>query len=414
MIWPRVSIILLLLVFAAHSEELPREFTVTPTEIKEPPAFLTQVLVPDASCAAISDAASILVVGHKSKNDKHLAVFHLDAGGLPNGEPTWITLPKPAALAANANYPLGLLFHPSLPLLYVWQDVNCPAANKQEKDPEFAKYLQFDHLVIYAIKDGTLKLLDTGARGAGFHCGLNSGTVGLDFAAKLLFVPNAAGPGFTEASIGFYGLDEEGLPINAPDDNPAEAEKKVQVVAATKETKKNPTGTAARLVRINRTLRGYPTGGGWFAGTEAVVMGGFGGCMVGDFSDGKLRQAWYNLPRNERNNCFIAGHPKLPALYLCLQDYYLIYQIAQSNGYLSLLPQQGTVPNAQFTGALVPLARHSRLAAGDKKSLHLLGLQSDGRLDGSDERLALPCADVKGLAYSEKHGRLYVAVDKAN
>ena len=39
-------------------------------------------------------------------------------------------------------------------------------------------------------------------------------------------------------------------------------------------------------------------------------------------------------------------------------------------------------------------------------------LYLDSVADGKDEHLKLPCAIVKGLAYSDKHGRLYVAVDK--
>ena len=210
-----VSAACLLIAIAAHAADLPREFTVTPEVIKEPPAFLTKVLVPDAICAAVNDAASILVVGHRSKDDQHLAVFRLGSDGRPSGEPSWVTLPKPDVLSKNVSYPLGLLFHPRLPLLYVWQDVIGPPPTKQEKNPEFADYLEFDHLLIYEIKDGALELLQTGARGAGFHCGLLGGTMGFDFAAQRLFVPNSVGSTYDEAGIGFYALDDEGMPARS-------------------------------------------------------------------------------------------------------------------------------------------------------------------------------------------------------
>jgi hypothetical protein len=412
MIWPRVSSVLLLLVLAAHAEELPREFTITPTSIKEQPAFLTPVVVPDANCAAVSDATSILVVGHKTKDEKHLAVFRLDAKGLPSGEPKWITLPKPASLAANFNYPLGLLFHPRLPLLYVWQDVNGPPPAKQENNPEFKDYLEFDHLVIYAIKDGALELLHTGAHGTGFHCGLNGGTIGLDFTAKNLFVPNAIGSAPDEGGIGFYALDDEGLPMEMAEDTPAKP--KAKGLAVKVNTAKDINGKATKIVLMpkrHRTHRFYPTGEGWFAGSEAIVMGGYSGCMVSDFHNGSLRNSWFNLPELA-GHCYVAGHPTLPAVYFCLQDNNHLYQIAHSDGYVSLLPQVATVTAAHLTGAPVVLTKLSRLAVGDTKSLHLFGLQADGKLDGKDEHLTLPCAFVRGLTWSEKHGRLYVAVDK--
>ena len=91
----------------------------------------------------------------------------LDGAGLPAGAPTWITLPKPAVLATNVNYPLGLQFHPKLPLLYVWQDITAPPGDKQEKHAAFSNHLEFDHLLLYAIKPGALELVQTGARGTG-------------------------------------------------------------------------------------------------------------------------------------------------------------------------------------------------------------------------------------------------------
>src|SRR2546425_330703 len=84
------------------------------------------------------------------------------------------------------------------------EDIKAPSADKQENHPEFADYLEFDHLLIYEVKDGALELLQTGARGTGFHCGLLGGTLGFDFAARELFVPNARGGTYDEAGIGFY------------------------------------------------------------------------------------------------------------------------------------------------------------------------------------------------------------------
>jgi hypothetical protein len=63
-------------------------------------------------------------------------------------------------------------------------------------------------------------------------------------------------------------------------------------------------------------------------------------------------------------------------------------------------------------GTPVVLTKQSRLAVGDSKGVQLLGLQASGMLDGKGERLPLISAAVKGIAYSEKHDRLYVGVDQ--
>lgn len=142
-------------------------------------------------------------------------------------------------------------------------------------------------------------------------------------------------------------------------------------------------------------------------------MGGFSGCMMADFHNGGLRQTWFSIPVLS-GPCFVAGHPTLPTLYICLHDHNHLYQIAQVNGLVTLLPQIATVTGAHLSGLPVVLTKQSRLAVGEAKALHLFGLQSDGKLDGKDQQLNFPGGVGKGLAYSDKLGRLFVAVDKAN
>jgi len=413
MICARSVIAVLLVGSAIHAEQLPREFTITPTEIKEAPPYVATVVVPDAICAAVNDAASLLVVGRRGKDEpeKHLAVFRLGADGKIAGEPAWITLPKPERLAAKANYPLGLLFHPKLPLLYVWQDIDALPRANQIKHPDFTDYLEFDHLLVYAIKNGALELVHSGANGLGFRCGLTSGTVGFDYGAKNLFVPNVTGEAENDAAIAFYALDGEGMPGETPEETSEQpGAKKVKNLTLSKSGKVN---RPVLLPKKLKTSRYYPSGTGWYAGSEALIMGGVSGCMMTDFHNGALRQTWIGIPVYT-GPCVIAAHPTLPAIYLCLQDHHRFYAFAQVNGYVTMLPQEAVVTGGHLTGTPVVLAKHSRLAVGGTKSLHFLGLDAMGKLDGKGEKLALPCAIVKGLAYSEKHDRLFVAVDKAN
>ena len=403
----------LLIVFAApRAVAAPgaREIEITPTVLAETPAFVTPVVVPGALCAAVSDAASLLVVGHRAVSNQHLAVFKLDADGRPAGAPLRVTLPKPAVLATNANYPLGLLFHPRLPILYVWQDVNAPPPDKQEKHAAFTDYLEFDHLLIFAVTNGGLELLQTAAHGAGFHCGLGGGTIGLDFDAKTLFVPNAVGGTWDESGIGYYALDEQGLPQNPDKLDGATPKPKGARAPALAKTKIER--TLATLQR-KRTHRYYPSGAGWVAGRDAMIMGGYSGCLVADFPQGNLRQAWFNLP-DAIGNCIVGGHPSAPAIYLSLLNTSRLFQIGHADGYVSLLPQTAVAKGAQLSGAPVVLTRQARVAVGAGRAVVLFGLQPDGRFDGKAEQFAVPSATVRSLAYSEKRGRLYVPVERGN
>ena len=397
----------LLIALTLPAATLPREFEVTPTPLAEPPAFITQVVVSNALCAAVSDAASLLVVGQRSTSNQHLAVFRLDAAGKPVGEPARLALPKPAVLAKESNYPLGLLFHPRLPMLYVWQDITAPPQDKQEKHAAFTNWLEFDHLLIYAVKPTGLELVETAAHGIGFHCGLGGGTVGLDAAGKTLFLPNSIGATYDEAGIAYYALDEQGLPVDSDEADATKSRAKPG---------KEELGTSrfARTVvalQRKRTHRYYPSGAGWFAGSDAMVMGGYAGCMSADFARGGLRQSWFTTLEHV-GHCVLAGHPNQPALYLAMQNTPRLFQVAHADGYVSLLPQVASVKGAQLLGAPVVLAQQARVAVGAAKSVFLFGLEADGRLDGKVEQVALPSAAVRGMAYAEKRGRLYVAVDK--
>ena len=403
-----LSTILFLVVFAARSAEI----TIIPEVIKETPEFMTTVVAAEATCAAVNEAGTLLVVGCRSTEGKHLAVFRLE-DGRPTGNPTWIELPKPESLAKDVTYPLGLLFHPKLPVFYVWQDAGGLPPGRPENAPDLTKYEEFDHLLTYAVKDGALELIQTGARGPGFHCGLIVGTIGLDYERKNLFVPNAQGETYQEAGIGYFVLDEEGIPGDVTETG---AEKAGKAPDTLTNVSRSPNRKAIRKVLLPKKLRTnhyFPSGAGWFAGSEAMLMGGYSGCMMADFNNGALRQVWFGLP-DGAGPCTLAGHPTLPAVYIARQDYLQIAAVAHANGYLTMLPQVIKVPVAHFVGLPVVMTKQSLLAVGDNKSIHLLGLREDGKFDLKDQHLKLPCAVVRGIAYSEKYGRLYVAIDKTN
>jgi hypothetical protein len=166
----------------------------------------------------------------------------------------------------------------------------------------------------------------------------------------------------------------------------------------------------------NVACRKVPSGLGWFAGREAVIMGGNSGCLMADFHDGNLRRSWFDI--NDLASigwAAIAAHPEQPVLYMCLQGSRFFYSIGQVNGWVSLLPQKATLGgNAHLNGPPVVLEKRAKVVVGDAHALHFLGIAPDGKLDGTCGRLAVSATLVQGLAYSQKHDRLYVAVDSEN
>jgi hypothetical protein len=209
-----------------------------------------------------------------------------------------------------------------------------------------------------------------------------------------------------------FALDDEGLPEDAPEETGLPKSKAASLKARVGKDVHGKYNRLAVIPKSRRTNSYLPTGMGWFAAREVLVMGGYSGCLVNDTQNGSLRQAWFHIPGDLVGPCAIAGHPTAPALYICLQDHNHFYQVAQTDGYPSLMPQVATVTGAHMTGIPLVLPKRARIAIGDTKSLHLLGLDTEGRLNGKSDRLKLDCGIAKGLAYSEKYDRLYVAVNK--
>src|SRR5262249_26014099 len=141
---------ILLLTLAGFPFAAAGELTVklTPTEHDKVPNIVPLV-APGAYCAAAGDALGMVAVGHKVDKQARLSLFRLRAQGKPTGVPIVVNLPKPATLATRDPYPLSLAFHPSLPLLYVWQEVE--GLKDDPVPPDEPAWKDFDHLLIYAL-----------------------------------------------------------------------------------------------------------------------------------------------------------------------------------------------------------------------------------------------------------------------
>ena len=111
------ALMLLIVVSPAHAQ---REVVVKDVPDSQVPNLMS-VVAPGARCAAVSEVAGILAIGHKPGTGPHVSLFRLDAEGKPtDAPPMTITLPRPDSLNAHPNFPLSLAFHPAFGLLYVW------------------------------------------------------------------------------------------------------------------------------------------------------------------------------------------------------------------------------------------------------------------------------------------------------
>ncbi len=350
-------------------------------------AGLAQVVLPNAMCAAVSDAQSILVVGHKVLNNQHLSVYKLDTSGKVSASPFRIALPRADSLKAFENYPLALAFHPTLPLLYVWQDIAGPDVGVPEQNPIFK---EFDHLLIYAVKDGTLQLVQSHARGPEFNYKLMNGGLGISPNAQRLFMPNlrASVPvsGY-DASVGYFRLDAQGMPIkgNAPVVHPV----------------------------MVTPMMSYPIGTGFVSGSnEAVIYGGYNGPTTWDIENRRGQVDWYMFP-GVATPCLLTGHPKLPFIYTTTLSASYIHRMEHADGYLTMLPTRVNVGGGVFQTAPVFMARQNKLAIGGVNAIYLVKLEADGSFSKTAEMATLGEPTVRAVAYSEKLDRLYVAVGEA-
>src|SRR4029079_6416741 len=106
-----------------------------------------------ANNSAVCDGLGVIASTHDAKHaEGQVSLRKLDAAGTP-GDAVLLKLPKPDGLAKYPNYATGLAFHPTLPLLYVWQDVEMPKDERKIPQPlsaaDNAAMNEFDHLLIY-------------------------------------------------------------------------------------------------------------------------------------------------------------------------------------------------------------------------------------------------------------------------
>ena len=361
--------------------------------IDQPPLgeLIVPVVAPGAICAAVSDVHDLLVIG--SDDDKgQLSVFSIGS----DTSPARVALPKPAALENAANRALGMAFHPQLPLLYVWQDVSADAQKV---------YDGFDHLVVYAIEAASLKQVAAFGRGPEFAHGQSIGAIAIDPQGRRLFLPNLRDPGNGAAGIGYFDLDDKGMPRPT----------RVPIQGTLDGRGLNEFEYVIKPVRLDLSrIRPLPTGGGFVVPSAQVVM--FNGAAHGPavWDTQNRRAAIGLLPMGHLpGDCLIAADARLPVLFGAAQNHDRLYRVAHADGYPTLMPRVIQIPGAVFHSApVVMAAKRNRLAVGGAGKVHLVTLDKLGQFTDEFQTVTVENPAVRAMAYSYESSRLYVAVQK--
>jgi hypothetical protein len=346
------------------------------------------VLVPasGALVAALNEAAGLLAIGDRGP-DKYgrLSLYPLDAHGQPgSAEPVRVPLAPFPAAKDKPLLPLGLAFHPTLPLLYLWQDLR---EVKHGAPLEKAVLAELDHLIVFAVTPGALTPVFHAARGPMFAFGQTHGSIALDPAGRRLFLPNLRAPGERKAAIGYYDLGTNGLPLERDGE------------------------LALGWIDVS-PFRDQPTGLGFVPVSHRVVL--FSGPHGPAAWDTENRLAPLNalpllgVPAREN---LVAGHPSLPIVYGA--GIHGLFGMEHAGGFPTQLPWKLLTPNASFLSPPTVMSRPPAfLAVGGKNHLWFAPLDAAGRFTGPAESMPVNDETVRALVYSARFDRLYVAVEK--
>jgi hypothetical protein len=395
---------------------------------------LTQVVALGARCAALSEIAGVLAVGHKPGMvpGPHVSLFRLDAEGKPtDAPPMTITLPRPDSLAAHPNYPLSLAFHPAFGLLYVWQDIDGPK-REEPADPE--RYKEFDHLLIYSVDGAEPKLLEAYGRGGGYGYGYTLGSIALNADATRLYLPNIHHAAVTGkvlvCGVGCFFLDLDGLPLLSDPAADANVPVPQASTGARSDLKTAAANRAARLADQKAKAAGMPlkpwllntgpsatlssfspTGLGFApAGENAVIFGGYAGPVTWDNGDRRARIMNFLTDPYIANRQHVVGHPTLPVIFVSVTAYPYLYRMEHAEGHITLAPQQWTIEGATFHSPPVFMARRNQIAVGGAGKVHVIGVDQEGFLKSERAQAAVANPTVEAVVYSEKFDRLYVTI----
>jgi hypothetical protein len=362
-----------------------------------PLPFVTTCVAPLARWAAVNDSAAALAVSHRPgpASPAQLSVFKLDAQGqIAAGDPATIVFPKPASLADRPHSALGMVCHPRLPLLYVWQDVEPPPA-PLTIDPALSA--DFDHLLIYDLSQTPPELVLATARGDSFHCGTAAGGLTLNADASRLFVPNMQQPGPMQKpvpAIGWIDLTPEGQPKFVEGSSPPELSK--------------------HLESTSYTLGDWPSPYSYaLVSEDSVMLATYSGVASWNLADRLGRFGLFFLTPYIPYRYRIAAHPTAPRVYTAVVNYDgRMVEMEHAEGYLTLAPRTLWLDNVVMHSPPLYLPASNQLAVGAVGRIVLVNLDADGHFKAEGMQMTVNNPQVEALAWSARFGRLYVPVEK--
>ncbi|OGV62788.1 MAG: hypothetical protein A2498_02565 [Lentisphaerae bacterium RIFOXYC12_FULL_60_16] len=356
------------------------------------------VSAPQAVCAAVGDAAGLLVIGERASTNGHLSLVKLAANGMPEATPPVpLRLELPEPFRALDVYPRWVRFHPTLPLLYVWQEVAGPNPDSPEGK---AITESFHHLALYAVTNRSLAFIMAWGHGPVFTYGgeLPLGEL-LDHTARRLFLPDLHDPAKNQTALGYFDLDADGrpVPVSVPIPGTLDGyglnEFKQELL---------PTWVNTHQI-LNPNARP-----GFLAPTPGTVIFSCGGTEIGLW-DTVNRRGPFGTLSTPVNHWWISGVPGKPHLYAAGSRSLL--QMAQTDGYFTLLPQIIEVDNPHNNFNLPPVVmtgRPTALFAGMTRQLAAIPLQADGTFAGPVQLRQYKDTPPRAVAASTRFNRVYV------
>lgn len=353
------------------------------------PASNRVVMLPSfkAICMAIDEREGFLAIGERdpSNTQGRVTLYKLNPQGVPVGAPVYSPLSSPAAAGQRNMRPTGMAFHPTRPLLYLWQDLDV-----KKTDAALAKSIQtsLEHLLVLKIAPNTVTQVFSGAVGTLFAFGQAHARIAIEPEGRRLFMPNMRAPGNGNPAIGYYDLDSEGLPMER-DNEPAIA-----------------------WVDTSQVLV-HPTGLGFHPASKNVTLfSGHHGPAVWDTENRLAPLCALPLAGVPAEANLIAGHPALPIVYGAGAN--VIFGMEHSGGFPTMLPWKIAIPNAAFCSLPIVMSRApSFLAVGESKRIWFVALDQNGRFSGQPANMSVASESPRAIAYSQKFDRLYIAVNEA-
>lgn len=425
---------------AASAQQLPSmDMKLTTDTSIDKPAYVQQVPASGLPMLEVSEPAGKLVFAQQDSMPQIMLLTLSSHGDVIAGsKATGFSLPGNQNKKV-VNQVLAIATHPTMPVLYVWQDTGTnPSAIVAPKN-EKAK--QYNHLLIYDISTDPPQLLMSACNGKDFMVGRSTGMLTLGNNGRRLFVPNMRYDVTRSygVAIGYYELDGKGLPIltgkepeadplsvsGSPDQDETtgnESSESTSTEAATQALTEAPTETANEKVTTGRggglTMLHLSNVGSKYHPSRAFYIDDAHTLLLTgtylatyDTSNRTGRLAAVNIPNANLRYPRMTTHNALGMAYFNYIGSSHVAAWALFNGYPSLVPQRVDVTPLVINSPVVHLTKHQKLALGSNNKVLLLSLDKQGFIQPAIEQFKIDVTSVSLMVYSPKFDRLYLGTD---